>query len=115
MIARVETAVAEARVSPWQPMSCAVDVAHLGKLGEELNECASAAARCLIQGMNECEPDTGKPNRQWLREEIADVLANIELVQEHFGLNWAEIRKRADRKKANLRRWHSMIPGGASK
>ena len=30
--------------NPWHPISDPVDLAHLGKLGEELNECGSAVA-----------------------------------------------------------------------
>lgn len=67
-------------MDPWHPINVAIDLKHLGKLAEELNECGSATARCIIQGMDGCEPESGKPNRQWLQEEIADVLANVELV-----------------------------------
>lgn len=93
---------------PWHPMKEAIDLKHLGKLIEELNECSSAAARCLIQGIDEAEPKTGKVNRVWLEEEIADVIANIELVELHFGLDLGKIMTRAFEKKAKLKAWHRL-------
>jgi NTP pyrophosphatase (non-canonical NTP hydrolase) len=99
-------------LNPWRPMTIALDLKHLGKLAEETNELGAAISRCIIQGIDECEPVTRKPNREWLQDEIADVLANIELVATHFGLDANAIRTRAERKKAHLRGWHSMIGGG---
>jgi hypothetical protein len=99
------------RMNPWRPMSDPVDLKHIGKLQEELGECTAAAARCSIQGIDEAEPVTGKINRVWLEEEIADVLANIDLNVERFGLDKRSIMARVDRKKAMLREWHAMAGG----
>ena len=57
----------------------------LGKLAEEVNELGSIIARCLIQGLNESEPETGKPNREKLAEEMADVEAALLWVKEVVG------------------------------
>jgi hypothetical protein len=92
--------------NPWHPMTVAVDLKHLGKLGEELNECGSAASRCIIQGIDEAEPATGEVNRAWLEKEMADVIANIELCVEHFGLTISP--ERITMKKAHLSRWHTF-------
>lgn len=92
--------------NPWIPMSDLNDIRVIGKLGEELNECASAASRCLIQGIDEIEPSTGKLNRLWFEEEIADVLVNIKLACERFGL--APSPDRMAMKEAYLRKWHGM-------
>jgi hypothetical protein len=94
-------------LNPWVPMSKPIDVKHLGKLAEELNEAGAAVARCLIQGITESEPITLKPNRQWLEEELADVAANIELVITHFGLD--RMLARRERKMKHLRAWHAML------
>jgi hypothetical protein len=94
--------------SPWHPISNAVDLKHLGKFGEELNECGAAVSRCIIQGVDEAEPVTGKINRHWLEDEIADVQAGIDLVIEHFGLDDVRILKRLNRKKTHLRQWHKL-------
>lgn len=96
------------RLSPWRPITQPIDLKLLGKLAEEVCELGSVVSRCIIQGVDECEPATNKPNRQWLQEEIADVIANIELVADHFRLDMIGIWARSDRKKAHLRAWHTM-------
>lgn len=96
-------------LNPWTPMSKPIDVKHLGKLAEELGEASSAVARCLIQGIEESEPVTHKPNRQWLEDELADVIANIDLVAAHFSLDTYRMNERAERKKEHLHRWHLML------
>lgn len=100
--------MAELALNPWHPMTEPVDLKHLGKLGEEAGELASAVSRCIIQGIDEAEPVTGKVNKEWLEEEMADVLANMSLVEEHFQLNRERILQRADKKKEHLRKWHVM-------
>lgn len=96
------------RVSPWQPITDPLHLKLLGKLLEELNEAGSAAARCLIQGMDGAEPDTGKVNREWLEDELADVMANISLVAAGFEMDWDRMNARIARKRANLQAWHAM-------
>lgn len=93
--------------SPWHPIKDPVDLKHLGKLVEEAGELTSAAARCTIQGMDEAHPVTGKINRDWLADEVADVLANLELNIEHFDLDMDVINTRKERKKRHLRAWHA--------
>jgi NTP pyrophosphatase (non-canonical NTP hydrolase) len=95
--------------NPWQPMKVPKDLKVIGKLGEELCEAGAAVFRCVIQGIDEVEPVTKKPNRQWLTEEIADVLANVDLVIDHFGLDLAAIEARAVAKRAKLIEWHGML------
>jgi hypothetical protein len=97
---------------PWIPISDPVDLKHLGKLGEELNECGAATSRCIIQGLDGLEPVTGKPNRLWLQDEIADVLANAELVIARFGLDQRAIDDRKALKLAKLSTWHSEAANG---
>lgn len=94
--------------NPWHPMTDAVDLKHLGKLSEELSECGSAVARCIIQGIDEAEPVTGKINRDWLQDEVADVLANIDLVIQRFDLDAIKIATRSEKKKRHLRQWHEL-------
>ncbi len=99
-------------INPWHPMSKPIDLKFFGKLGEELGECSSAVSRCIIQGLEECEPVTGKLNREWLEDEMADVLANIELVMERYELDKLRIFARAARKKEGLKTWHNMLDEG---
>lgn len=94
--------------NPWHPISDPVDLKHLGKLAEEAGELVSACNRCIIQGVDEAEPFTKKINRQWLQDEIADVLANAQLVIDRFDLNEDEITARVVTKAQRLREWHEM-------
>jgi NTP pyrophosphatase (non-canonical NTP hydrolase) len=89
-------------------MTDAVSVKHLGKLGEETGELCAAISRCIIQGIDEREPVTGKLNREWLEDEIADVLAGIELNMMHFKLDGSRVNKRMLRKMQHLQQWHKM-------
>ncbi len=98
--------------SPWRPTTDKLELAILGKLGEELAECGSAAARCIIQGIDEADPETGEPNRVWLEKEIADVEAMIHHAKEYYGLDRREITLRRLRKIAHKRAWHDMIRRG---
>lgn len=84
--------------SDWQPITDKHDLAVLGKFGEEVNELGSALFRCIIQGIDECEPVTGKINRQWLEEEIADVMALTTLAIQRLDLNLSAIMERRARK-----------------
>lgn len=95
--------------SPWAPVTDPKTLAILGKLCEELGECNTAAARCIIQGITEREPTTAKPNGEWLIEELADVAAGIELVKELISANEDFFQKRKARKLAHLRSWHLLI------
>lgn len=94
--------------SPWHPMSDPVDLKHLGKLMEELGEAQSAVARCLIQGIDETDPETDQPNIEWLEDELADVLANINLVSARFELNEDRMNARAAKKMIHLKKWHEQ-------
>lgn len=96
-----------AEPNPWHPTTNTVDLKHLGKLIEELTECSSAAARCIIQGIDECEPSTGETNRDWLTKEIADVLCNVALVIDHFSLDQDKIADRIELKGEHLKKWHT--------
>lgn len=94
--------------SPWHPMKDPVDLKTLGKFVEELGECVAATSRCVIQGIDEAEPVTGKINRTWLEDEIADVYAGLSLTVDRFGLNTVRIRARMQRKIEHLKQWHDM-------
>lgn len=96
-------------VNPWLPMTRPIDLKHLGKLGEELGEAAAAVSRCIIQGIDERAPVTGKLNKEWLEDEIADVIANFDLVADHFGLDRDRIEARGKAKCERLRTWHAML------
>ena len=91
--------------SLWIPMTDPGSIALMGKLGEELGELISVKDRCLIQGIDEAEPTTGKVNRVWLEEEIADVLAMIYHTIDRFGLNAIKISARQYNKYEYKKHW----------
>lgn len=91
--------------SPWEPETDPIRLKVLGKLAEELNEGGAAVARCIIQGIDEAEPVTGKLNRRWLEDEIADIEANIERTKLTFALDREYIDHRARRKLDYITRW----------
>lgn len=96
-------------MSPWFPMTMTNDVRAIGKSIEELSECSSALARCLIQGIYECEPTTKKPNVDWLTDEIADVQCQLELLIELFKLDAQYITTRKHKKIEQMREWRKML------
>lgn len=98
------------RPSRWIPMTNLRDLAHLGKAGEEGGELSSILQRIQIQGIDECDPETGEVNRIALTKETADVLAMCELNIERFNLDQEYINARKERKKAMKRAWHEMLP-----
>ena len=61
----------------WVPTTNLAMLRRMGKTIEELSELSSVCARCIIQGIDEIDPATGKTNRERLHEEMADVQAQI--------------------------------------
>lgn len=91
--------------SPWEPETNPQRLKAGLKLLEELGEGVSAMARCLMQGIDEVEPVTKKPNRLWLNEEFGDILANMDRVIQTFRLDYGFIARRRERKFAYITRW----------
>jgi hypothetical protein len=94
--------------APWHPMSETIDLKILGKLVEELAECISAVGRCQIQGIDESEPVTGKVNRAWLEDEMADVLNMFKIATRRYCLDTDRIERRAEKKRAHIEQWLKM-------
>jgi hypothetical protein len=96
-------------LNPWRPITDAQQLRVLGKLGEELGEASAIVSRCIIQGVDEAEPVTGKLNRVALENELADVLATIRQTVQHYGLDEARMAERGERKRAHLEAWADLI------
>jgi len=96
-------------LSPWHPERDLIHLAVLGKFAEELGEAVAIVARCAIQGIEECEPETGKPNRVAVQNEIADILAGAFMMIRRFHLDPSAIDKRKWAKVAHLERWHELL------
>ena len=97
--------------SPWNPETSQHRLAVLGKLAEEGSEVATAATRCIIQGIDEREPVTGKLNREWLEDEIADILAQCSLAACGLDLDVARIEARMATKIEYTGSWQETLRG----
>jgi len=95
--------------SPWQPETSQHKLAVLGKLAEEGAEVATAAVRCIIQGIDEREPVTGKLSREWFEDEIADIIAQTRLASEALGLDVSRIMDRAKAKQEYTGTWQRSL------
>jgi NTP pyrophosphatase (non-canonical NTP hydrolase) len=82
----------------WTPTEDPKQIKVFGKLLEELGELSAVSARCLIQGIAGYDPHTGKPNKQWLEEEVADVTSCIRFLVHHMGLDFKKIEERVKEK-----------------
>lgn len=81
----------------------------LPTLQRELGNAIAAASRCFIQGIQECEPVTKKPNRDWLQEACGQLLLTFGLVEGAFQLDRERIRERTKFKRQHLQAWHAML------
>jgi hypothetical protein len=95
--------------SPWTGEPSRVKRAILGKLAEELGELQAAIGRCIIQGVNEKHPVTGKSNIEWLLEELADVENMVNFVKAYTAYNREEFGVRVYRKSRHIAQWLESI------
>lgn len=95
------------RISPWLPEQDQIRLAILGKLVEECGELGSRAARCIIHGLDEVDPDSGRENFEELRREIADVRACLAVAEEKLGLE--PLPEREAGKRVGFLHWHHLI------
>lgn len=94
-------------ITLWKPEPDVIIHQALGKACEEATELAGILARCLIQGLDQSEPATGKPNRKALSDEISDLDAAVQWLRELIGDEYDE--ERADRKLKGFRQWQRML------
>lgn len=94
-------------ISAWMPEQDRNRLAVLGKLIEECNELSARAARCIIHGLDECDPDSGLRNRDELGREVSDLKACLDLLYERTGI--CSDYDRRTRKADGYRHWHGLI------
>lgn len=101
----------EGTISLWMPETDTLTLAIVGKLGEEAAELAARCARTIIQGIDAIDPASGRPNREELFREVADVRAAdcwaCDILQP-VELN-DQIDARTSRKYAGFTKWHNLI------
>lgn len=102
--------MADGNISPWFPEQDRVTLAVLGKLIEELNEMSARAARCIIQGCDEKDPDSGRTNLDELEREAADVMACLQMAKAKLGV-FPSAARQGDKFQGFLQ-WHELIEAG---
>jgi NTP pyrophosphatase (non-canonical NTP hydrolase) len=102
-------------MAPWIPVKDPLELRRLGKLGEELGELIETAGhltavvnRCIIQGLGEIDPTSGRQNRLRLEDEIADVMAQCKCTMRSLGLDAARIIDREDAKIRQMAEWDDV-------
>lgn len=95
------------KVSAWIPETDPHVIAVLAKLGEEANELSGRALRCIMQGIDEIDPETKRTNRAELVREVSDVMACLTMLHERLGINPDPVRM--DKKFAGYVEWHGLI------
>lgn len=101
-------------LSKWVPTRDGRQLRRLGKLAEELGELQAVAARCIIQGIDEVDPSSGRVNRARLQDELADVLAQCSVTMATFGLDKAYIDARSFTKRAQMDEWERLVAEDAN-
>lgn len=81
----------------------------LADLAIHLGQAGAAAARCLIQGIDEAEPSTGEVNREWLTNGLDNLRGALLAAIGSLGMSVAAIDERVARKREFLLRWHAMV------
>lgn len=94
-------------MAKWQHTTDPLHIRRLGKTGEELAELLAVVSRCLIQGLDEIDPSSGKTNRQRFIDETADVRAQLNCNDRAFGLPIDEIERRIAKKETWMAEWES--------
>jgi NTP pyrophosphatase (non-canonical NTP hydrolase) len=93
----------------WTPTTDLLMLRRMGKTGEEAAELLAVTNRCIIQGIDEVDPGTGKVNRQRLEDEIADVQAQLGCTVMALGLDRIYIAQRTADKVRQMREWEAMF------
>lgn len=101
------------RMAKWTPTTDPLTLRRMGKLGEELGEAQTVAARVIIQGIDEVDPGSGKVNRQRLMDELADVQAQIGCTVLAFDLDQHYMGRRTAEKMRQMAEWEAMFSAPA--
>lgn len=96
-------------MQPWKVTQDPLTLRRMGKLGEELGELQAVVSRIIIQGIDAIDPSTGKPNRQRLEEEMADVHAQLGCTTGDLHLDAERIRARAATKVQQMLEWEEVL------
>ena len=80
----------------------------LGILQEECAEVIQAVSKIRRFGIDNYKPGKPKTNREHLEEELGDLYAMIEILQDMDIVSWTNIEKAAEAKKEKLKKWSNI-------
>ena len=78
-------------------------------LSEECAEVIQAVSKINRFGMDNYKPGKPKTNREHLEEELGDLYAMIEILQEMDVVSWANIELAAEAKREKLKIWSNIF------
>ena len=77
-------------------------------LQEECGEVIVAVSKISRFGLDNYKPGKPKTNRQHLEEELGDLMAMIDILQEMDVVSYANIEKAAEAKHEKLKKWSTI-------
>jgi NTP pyrophosphatase (non-canonical NTP hydrolase) len=78
-------------------------------LQEECAEVIQAVSKISRFGLDNLKPGKPKTNREHLEEELGDLYAMIEILQEMDVVSWANIELAAEAKREKLKIWSNIF------
>lgn len=77
-------------------------------LQEECAEVIQAVSKCERFGANNYKPGKPKTNKHHLEEELGDLLAMIDLLEEKGFVNWSSMQLAKEAKFNKLKQWSNI-------
>ena len=84
-------------------------------LQEECAEVIQAVSKISRFGLDNLKPGKPKTNREHLEEELGDLYAMIEILQELDVVSWANIEQAAEAKREKLKKWSNIFSSETEK
>ena len=78
-------------------------------LQEECAEVIQAVSKIRRFGMDNVKPGKPKTNREHLEEELGDLYAMIDILQELDIVSWTNIERAAEAKREKLKTWSTIF------
>jgi NTP pyrophosphatase (non-canonical NTP hydrolase) len=78
-------------------------------LQEECAEVIQAVSKIRRFGIDNVKPGKPKTNREHLEEELGDLYAMIDILQELDIVSWTNIEKAAEAKREKLKTWSNIF------
>jgi NTP pyrophosphatase (non-canonical NTP hydrolase) len=78
-------------------------------LQEECAEVIQAISKISRFGLDNLKPGKPKTNREHLEEELGDLYAMIEILQELDVVSWTNIEQAAEAKREKLKKWSNIF------